>query len=90
MTEELIARANARIRELEAKLALQPLDTAPQDGSVFYVQQQAACRWLSYRPGSEQLRKGIKGRWQQHTGYGFENCELSGDGWKPLPPPEAA
>lgn len=33
-------------------------------------------RWKPYKPGSQQLKKGIKGRWQSMTEYGgWENCE---------------
>lgn len=56
---------------------------APKEaGRYIHVQQQATFRWLPYREGSEQLRKGIKGRWQEFKDYGWENAELIGTAWK--------
>lgn len=32
-------------------------------------------RWMPYKPSSEQYRKGLRGRWQRATEYGWENCD---------------
>lgn len=32
-------------------------------------------RFKHYMPSSQQFKKGIKGRWQEHNGYGWHNCE---------------
>jgi hypothetical protein len=45
-------------------------DAPPKDGSVFYGHWWSPCRWLAYKPNSEQARRGIKGRWQTMTEYG--------------------
>jgi len=72
----------AAIAALEAEpQGWSPMETAPKDRYIT-VQQHAVYRWLPYRQGSEQLRKGITGRWQRYVGYGFENAELSGYGWR--------
>lgn len=33
-------------------------------------------RWKKYKPPSQQLKKGIEGRWQVHNGYGWENADF--------------
>ena len=63
----------------------QPIETAPEHGYI-YVQQAATYRWLPYKPNSQEWKRGKKGRWQKHTGYGFDNAELEGTGWMPVPP----
>jgi len=70
-----------------------PLDSAPKDGAFIHVQQQATYRWLPYKQASQEFKRGKKGRWQKHTGYGFDNADLVGSGWMnaelPTPPKEA-
>ena len=67
-----------------------PLDSAPKDGTYIHVQQQATYRWLPYKQTSQEFKRGKKGRWQRYTGYGFDNADLVGSGWRnaelPTPP----
>lgn len=59
------------------------IESAPKEpGRYIYVQQTAVYRWLPYKANSQEFRRGKKGRWQKHTGYGFDNAELSGEGWR--------
>jgi hypothetical protein len=44
--------------------------TPPQDGSTFYGHWWSPCRWLAYKPNSEQARRGVKGRWQTMNEFG--------------------
>jgi hypothetical protein len=60
----------------------QPMDTAPKDGTFIYVQQTAVYRWLAYKANSQEVKRGKKGRWQMHNGYGFDTAELEGTCWK--------
>jgi hypothetical protein len=62
-----------------ARYVAQPIDTAPRDGTVIAVVQ--SIRWLAYKPSSEQYRKGIKGRWQEFDGYGWENARETPEQW---------
>lgn len=32
-------------------------------------------RYKLYKPQSQQFKRGIKGRWQEFNGYGWDNCE---------------
>ena len=67
-----------------------PIASAPKDGAFIHVQQQATYRWLPYKQASQEFKRGKKGRWQKHTGYGFDNADLVGSGWMnaelPTPP----
>ncbi len=50
-------------------------DTPPMDGTPFYALVRVPMRFQSYKKGSEQRRRGIKGRWQSMNDYGgWENC----------------
>jgi hypothetical protein len=44
--------------------------TPPQDGSTFYGHWWSPCRWMAYKPNSEQARRGVKGRWQTMNEFG--------------------
>ena len=68
----------------EIKQDWQPIETAPKDGSYIYVQQIHTCRWLSYKAGSQEVKRGKKGRWQIHNGYGWDNAVLEGLAWMPV------
>ncbi len=60
-----------------------PIDAAPKDGHAVFGF--LLMRWLPYKAASEQYRKGIKGRWQEWNGYGWENArEQPGEWLKPL------
>ena len=56
----------------------QSIDSAPKDGTVIEVQVITLMRWLPYKPTSQQFKRGEKGRWQRHNGYGWENAEYVG------------
>jgi len=47
----------------------------PEPGQVVYAPCVLTLRWHPYKPNSQQYKKGIRGRWQKHNGYGWENCE---------------
>lgn len=53
-----------------------PVDESVKNGTPILVA--VSMRWLPYKPGSEQRRAGIKGRWQIANNYGWEN--VGGDG----------
>ena len=55
-----------------------PIGTAPkgEPGLMIDVRSATTYRWLPYSGKSEQFRKGIKGRWQRATEYGWENAKL--------------
>ncbi|KAA0572255.1 hypothetical protein FZ983_32305 [Azospirillum sp. B21] len=77
---EYAARASAPEVEGDWK----PISEAPQNGMID-VRSTCTYRWRAYRPGSPQLRRGIKGRWQRATDYGWENANLPENGeWKPV------
>lgn len=78
---QALAKIDAAIAALQAEPQWQPMEDAPHTRYI-EVQQRAVYRWLPYKANSEQRRKGVLGRWQRHTGYGFENAELSGYGWR--------
>jgi hypothetical protein len=48
-----------------------PITDAEKHGRPINVV--TSIRWLPYKKASEQYRKGIKGRWQVATEYGWEN-----------------
>lgn len=52
-----------------------PIDQAPERG-VINVRSVTAYRWLQYSGKSQQFKRGIKGRWQRATEYGWENAAL--------------
>lgn len=49
-----------------------PVDEAAKAARHILVA--TSMRWAPYKPSSEQYRKGIKGRWQVATDYGWENA----------------
>lgn len=58
-------------------------DDLPETGQWIDVRAETTFRYLSYKPNSEQRRKGIKGRWQRSNGYGgWENCERPTGDWR--------
>jgi len=58
-------------------------DELPETGQWIDVRAETTFRYLSYKPNSEQRRKGIKGRWQRSNGYGgWENCEKPTGDWR--------
>jgi hypothetical protein len=62
-----------------------PIETAPKDGSVFYVQShyRIPFKWKKYKPNSQQFKRGIKGRWQEMNEYGgWENSNKKPDQWQ--------
>ena len=87
----LIAKQAATAQPVGCVDTWQPIETAPKDIYI-HVQQAATYRWMPYKPNSQEWKRGKKGRWQKHTGYGFDNAELEGTGWKsaevnePTPP----
>lgn len=48
----------------------------PYRGDYFYINNPVTMRWLPYKKVSQQFKKGIKGRFQMHNGYGWENTDL--------------
>jgi hypothetical protein len=50
-----------------------PVAEAPQDGTP--VEVTVLARFMPYKPGSQQFKNGIKGRWQKHNSYGWENMD---------------
>lgn len=61
----------------------QPAETLPTAPDHWIaVQEVVLYRWLPYKPASSEARRGIKGRWQRHNGYGFENSEPPAGPWR--------
>ena len=74
-----------RVAELEGiKSPWKPIINAPRDGSL--ITMPVTIVWAAYKPSSEQFRKGIKGRWQQFNGYGWENIGHEPEFYSELPP----
>jgi hypothetical protein len=48
---------------------------AQRNGRVVFVP--VPMRWLAYKPGSQQLKHGIKGRWQTMNDYGWTNADFT-------------
>lgn len=46
------------------------------------VQEVNLYRFLPYKPNSTEFKRGKKGRWQRHSGYGFENAEPQAGPWR--------
>lgn len=59
-----------------------PIATAPKDGTV--VVSHRSVRYLPYKPDGKRQMK-TEGRWQEHNGYGWENCKEPPTGWMPMP-----
>ena len=56
----------------------QDVATAPQDGTPILARVVTTIRFKPYKPGSRELRRGVKGRWQQLNMYGgWDNCDIS-------------
>jgi len=69
-----------------------PIETAPKDGTILYTP--IPIKWMPYKRGSEQFRRGIKGRWMESNGYGgWRPCQYGEPAyWLPLDlpsPPES-
>lgn len=60
-----------------------PLDSAPKDGTIIHVVQEATYRWLPYSENSQQFKVGLIGRWQRFNGKTWQTEELTGSGWRP-------
>jgi putative phage-type endonuclease len=61
----------------------QSAETLPKEPTQWIaVQEVVLYRWLPYKPASAEARRGIKGRWQRHNGYGFENSEPPQGLWR--------
>jgi len=86
--QDQLAKVTAERDELLAarsRAKLLPLESAPQDRDQYIrVYSFEVFRWLPYKPGSNEFKRGQKGRWQKHTGYGFDNAELAGLGYQLL------
>lgn len=51
----------------------------PKDGEVYVGIYCKNVRWKAYKKGAPQLKRGIKGRWQELTEYGgWKNCDTPG------------
>ena len=46
------------------------------------VQEVNLYRFLPYKQNSTEFKRGKKGRWQRHTGYGFDNAEPQAGPWR--------
>lgn len=88
LAEQKLAKVTAELDELlalRARAKLLPLESAPQDRDQYIrVYSFEVFRWLPYKPNSNEFKRGQKGRWQKHTGYGFDNAELEGLGYQLL------
>jgi predicted phage-related endonuclease len=61
----------------------QPAESMPKHPTTWIqVQEVNTFRFLPYKPNSTEARRGLKGRWQRHNGYGFENCEPPVGPWR--------
>ena len=60
-----------------------PLDTAPKDGTVITVRSEWSYRFQPYKKTSQEFTRGLAGRWQEHNGYGWQNCADPVGDWKP-------
>lgn len=58
-----------------------PIETAPKDGTPIAAQR--TVRYLPYKPEGKRQMK-ADGRWQEHNGYGWENCREDPEMWQPL------
>ncbi len=62
---------------------VQPIETAPKDGS-WIIGPGTTYRWKAYKPGAPKELLAKKGRWQRSHGYGFENSRPPPSHWSPL------
>jgi hypothetical protein len=63
----------------------------PHGTQYIIVRETRSYRWLPYKGKSEQFRKGIKGRWQRATEYGWENAPIpDGADWRTMEQSPAA
>jgi putative phage-type endonuclease len=61
----------------------QSAETLPKEPTQWIaVQEVVLYRWAPYKPTSAEARRGVKGRWQRHNGYGFENSEPPHGMWR--------
>lgn len=58
--------------------AVQPIETAPKDGSVILVTE--TYKWVPYKPGAPKHLQG-KGRWMVLTEYGWERAKNTPSHW---------
>ena len=72
---------------MSAPLQWRPFESAPRDGTAFYVRVQIPMRFKLYKPTSTEYRSGKLGRWQQMSEYGgWVNCpEPDAQEWAPHP-----
>ena len=64
----------------------------PRDGKTYVLQYAVPVRWKPYKPGSQQAKMGIAGRWQKMSEYGgwdnFPGVKLGlygGISWSEVP-----
>lgn len=58
-------------------------ESLPRDGSLLRIKRssETVVKWVNYRSGSQQFRKGIKGRWVESGEYGgFYNAKFDPEG----------
>lgn len=61
----------------------QPAETMPKmPDQWIQVQEVNLYRFLPYKTNSTEYKRGKKGRWQRHNGYGFENSEPPVGQWR--------
>ncbi len=58
----------------------QSADKLPQDGQI--VEATALYRYRHYKHNSQQAKQGLIGRWQEHNGYGWKNCDSDVISWR--------
>lgn len=81
---DLVPRLQDEIKTLrESKQGWQEVSTAPKTGEIIYMP--VSAKWTPYKAASDQFRRGIKGRWQVHNGYGWENMDGEPLYWLPCP-----
>ena len=76
---EALARALQPIASGGKRYEVQPIHTAPKDGSLISVR--VSARWKPYSPKSQQYRSGQLGRWQVMGDYDFENMRDEPEEW---------
>ena len=62
--------------------------TQPDNCLPVYAVKNFTMRFKEYKPSSQQAKRGIIGRWQEHDGYGWTNCEPP-EKYSTTPPKEA-
>ena len=52
------------------------------------VEVKVVARYMHYKPKSQQFKQGIKGRWQLHNSYAWNNTNIEITTYLPTPPAE--